>query len=109
MPIFRGREVHKSPNARHALHAKGDRQPRWLTRRAKPRRRAESPTKDFPPPCKSGTQPPVPAPAVLGKYGHNPGRCAGNWPTTGASSLSPRPFRNELALSEKRFQLPNCV
>ena len=42
----------------------------------------ESPSAEFPPPCKSGTTPPVKAPAALGKYGTNPGRCAGNWPTT---------------------------
>ena len=42
----------------------------------------QSPSADFPPPCKSGTKPPVKAPMALGKYGHNPGRCAGNWPTT---------------------------
>lgn len=42
----------------------------------------ESPTADFPPPCKSGVNPKVRAPMALGKYGYNPGRCAGNWPTT---------------------------
>lgn len=42
----------------------------------------ESPTADFPPPCKSGVEPKVRAPMALGKYGYNPGRCAGNWPTT---------------------------
>lgn len=36
----------------------------------------------FSPPCKSGAHPPVRAPMALGKYGDNPGRCAGNWPTT---------------------------
>jgi hypothetical protein len=42
----------------------------------------QSPSEEFPPPCKSGTEPQVRAPMALGKYGHNPGRCAGNWPTT---------------------------
>ena len=41
-----------------------------------------SPTADFPPPCKAGTEPPVRAPTARGKYGENPGPCAGNWPTT---------------------------
>ena len=40
----------------------------------------ESPTKDFPPPCKGGaTTPRVRAPMALGKYGYNPGSCAGNF------------------------------
>ena len=30
----------------------------------------------------SRTKPPVRAPMAVGKYGTNPGRCAGNWPTT---------------------------
>lgn len=42
----------------------------------------ESPTADFPPPCKAGTHPPVRAPMAVGQYGTNPGPCAGNWPTT---------------------------
>lgn len=42
----------------------------------------QSPTADFPPPCKAGTKPPVRAPMAVGKYGTNPGPCAGNWPTT---------------------------
>ena len=40
------------------------------------------PTAEFPPPCKSGTQPPVRAPKAVGKYSYNPGPCAGNWPTS---------------------------
>jgi len=36
----------------------------------------------FPPPCKAGNKPPVRAPMAVGKYGYNPGPCAGNWPTT---------------------------
>ena len=42
----------------------------------------EEPSAEFPPPCKTGTEPKVKAPMALGKYGYNPGRCAGNWPTT---------------------------
>jgi len=42
----------------------------------------QSPTPDFPPPCKAGTSPPVRAPMAVGEYGTNPGPCAGNWPTT---------------------------
>ena len=42
----------------------------------------QAPTDDFPPPCKAGTSPPVRAPMAVGKYGTNPGPCAGNWPTT---------------------------
>jgi hypothetical protein len=37
---------------------------------------------DFPPPCKAGNRPYVRAPMAVGKYGTNPGPCAGNWPTT---------------------------
>ena len=40
------------------------------------------PRYDFAPPCKAGAQPPVRAPMAVGEYGHNPGPCAGNWPTT---------------------------
>ena len=42
----------------------------------------QSPDALFPPPCKAGTHPPVKAPMAVGKYGTNPGPCAGNWPTT---------------------------
>lgn len=42
----------------------------------------ENPTDLFPPPCKAGTHPRVRAPMAVGKYGYNPGPCAGNWPTT---------------------------
>ena len=39
----------------------------------------ENPTSDFHPPCNAGTQPKVRAPMAVGKYGSNPGPCAGNW------------------------------
>jgi len=42
----------------------------------------ESPTADFPAPCKAGSSKPVRAPMANGQYGSNPGPCAGNWPTT---------------------------
>ena len=42
----------------------------------------QGPTEDFPAPCKAGSKERVPAPMANGQYGHNPGPCAGNWPTT---------------------------
>eukprot|EP00729_Bicosta_minor_P003614 gene3614-23170_t len=42
----------------------------------------DGPTALFKPPCKAGTSPKVRAPMAVGKYGFNPGPCAGNWPTT---------------------------
>lgn len=39
----------------------------------------QGPTSDFHPPCKAGTKPSLRAPMAVGKYGTNPGPCAGNW------------------------------
>lgn len=42
----------------------------------------QTPTDDFPAPCKAGSKEPVRAPMADGQYGYNPGPCAGNWPTS---------------------------
>jgi len=42
----------------------------------------EGPSKDFPAPCKEGSGTAVAAPTANGGHSHNPGPCAGNWPTT---------------------------
>jgi hypothetical protein len=40
----------------------------------------QGPDESFLPPCKNGSlTPPVRAPAAVGRYGTNPGYCAGSW------------------------------
>ena len=41
----------------------------------------QSPSADFPSPCKTHTEP-TDAPMAVGLYGKNPSGCSGNWPTT---------------------------